>query len=64
MDLMAAWRHGGMSLRQEFCSFPSRIQGTGEVESELKQLKSKADEWKSMYEAWKLEASLIPSWIS
>jgi len=60
------WRHGGMAspCARNSAASVTWIQGTGEVESELKQLKSKADEWKSMYEAWKLEASLIPSWIS
>ncbi|CAL1127040.1 unnamed protein product [Cladocopium goreaui] len=35
---------------------------TGEVESELKQLKSKADEWKSMYEACKFKEDDIKKW--
>eukprot|EP00435_Cladocopium_sp_Y103_P003014 s3976_g1.t1 len=35
---------------------------TGEVESELKQLKGKADEWKSMYEACKFKEDDIKKW--
>ena len=46
-------RHGGMAaLLPQWLEQSSP--GTGEVESELKQLKSKAAEWKAMYEAWKL----------